>query len=311
MPVNSTWRETKLNIPSETTFQHEFKDTTPNHIFINNNSSSPLYIGLNRNTNNNNYDMIVPAYGTKLLARDNGTKSIFLYHEHPETVRVVIQSVFKDFDPASVPQTQEISSVAAGGVLGVVDVDEIQSELPAGTQKIGGVYIDEFSASLPSGNNNIGAVDVDSLPSIPAGSENIGSVDVDTMPEVDINSLPSLPSGNNVIGKTEAGNNTKSWSSQTTTDDFEKLDANWQKRNTKDGTIVIENTGDNEGEYEVLGSVDNGSTFPVTIDSGTISAGENEIIELTRYYTDIEIRIKAASAGSQTDIEAKGAAIAA
>ncbi|HCN7007076.1 TPA: hypothetical protein N6134_005032 [Escherichia coli] len=49
----------------------------------------------------------------------------------------------------------------ANGLLGIVEVNNILSPLPTGTNTIGGVVVTSIDVPLPTGNNKIGRVDID------------------------------------------------------------------------------------------------------------------------------------------------------
>lgn len=182
MAENNTWREQRVLVPQNTVQPIHFIDTEPNYVLVINNAGANVYIGVDQLLDVNNFDIIVPPYGKKIYARALGFKEIFAYTEAPGGANIHVTSFYQEFDPTAISQTQEIVGTSAGGLLGVVDVNNILTSLPAGTNTIGQVGIASFGAPLPAGTNNI------------------GDVDIATMPSVTVGSLPALPSGTNVIG---------------------------------------------------------------------------------------------------------------
>lgn len=184
---NSTWREQRITVPQSQVKEIFFIDTEPNHVIIANNSGGNVYVCSLPQVNTSNFDIIIPAYGKKLYAKELPFKKIFVYTEVPGGASLHVISFYGPFNPASIAQTQEIVGVSAGGLLGVVDINNIINPLPAGTNKIGQVDISGFGAALPAGANKIGKVDVDLfLNPLPAGNNNIGDVDVVSLPDLNV-----------------------------------------------------------------------------------------------------------------------------
>jgi hypothetical protein len=105
--------------------------------------------------------------------------------------------------------------------------------------------------------------------------------------------------------------NTHTWEPKTTTNDWEVLPDDWASRLLKTLTLVIENTGANSGDVRVLGSVDGGETYDLTLQSATtIASGEIVIVDVSRYITDVRIEAKTATLDAPTDIIARAAGIA-
>ena len=104
---------------------------------------------------------------------------------------------------------------------------------------------------------------------------------------------------------------THTWPSMTTTNDWEVLPPDWASRLLKTLTLVIENTGANSGDVRVLGSVDGGETYDLTLQSmTTIASGEIVIVDVSRYTTHVRIEAKTATLDAPTDIIARAAGIA-
>lgn len=159
---NGTWREQRIPLKPVTSETIYFNDTNPNHILISNPVASPLYVGVNGNVNPTSYDMVIPPYGTRLYARMNGTNRLYVYSDSIETVQAQITSWEDEFNPASIAQSTEMVGAGADGLLGIVEVNNILSPLPTGTNVIGGVFVSQFAAALPTGDNKIGRVVVES-----------------------------------------------------------------------------------------------------------------------------------------------------
>lgn len=188
-----TWREQRVRLAPSTPDVVYFNDTKPNHILISNPTSSAIYIGVNGNVNASSYDMIIPPYATKLYARMMGVTRLYMYTDNPDSVLVQVTSWAGDFDPASVAQSTEMVGAGAEGLLGIVEINNILSSLPAGTNVLGGVFISSFGASLPSGNNKIGNV------GLVAGTEIIGKVMVESLPQDSCTSIKVTASEANKI----------------------------------------------------------------------------------------------------------------
>lgn len=158
----STWREQRVTVPAQTPVPVNWTDTSPNIIIIANNGNSRVYVGQSANVGPSTYDLIVPPYGTRLYARPLPITTMWVY-SLVET-RIHVASMEGEFSPLMISQTQEISALAASGLLGVVDVNQILSPLPAGTNEIGSVQISGFGEPLPEGNNLIGRVQIENAP---------------------------------------------------------------------------------------------------------------------------------------------------
>lgn len=181
----STWREQRVRIPAGSVKEVNFLDTIPNHIYFANNSAYNIYVSISPLVNQTLFDMIIAPYATKLFARDEGTRQIYIYNSGITDADVAVNSFYADFDPRSLPQTSEITGSSAASILGVVDIGELTKPLPVGGNVIGGVFI---ASELPAGDNIIGKVGIDG--SIPAGVNEIGKVGI----------TGSLPGGVNKIG---------------------------------------------------------------------------------------------------------------
>lgn len=177
------WREDRVVLQSKEVYKYIFHDTRPNHMVFSNNSNSNLYVCSSSLVSDRTFDMIVPPYGTKLYARQDGVGQIFMYQESAQPITVMITSFVDTFNPASITQTQEIVATSGSGLLGVVTVDKIYGELPSGTKNIGRVDIENITKSLPPGSNKIGSVDVEDFKKpLPPGENVIGKVEVTNFP---------------------------------------------------------------------------------------------------------------------------------
>lgn len=173
---NGTWREQQVTLQPSQPETIYFNDTMPNYIQISNSSPNPLYIGVNGSVNSTSYDMVIPAYATRLYARMGGTSRLYLYSDAAEALSIQVSSWEDEFNPAAIAQSVELVGSGENGLLGIVEINNILSSLPAGDNVIGGVIIADYAAQLPTGNNKIGRVELD------AGTQKIGKVDVDTLP---------------------------------------------------------------------------------------------------------------------------------
>lgn len=178
--VNGTWREQQATIKPGVSEVVYFRDTKPNYFHIVNSSASPLYVSLSGESSANTYDIAIPPYGTRVHQRMHGSDRIYLFSNATDQFRLVISSWEGEFDPASLAQSQEMVGAGADGLLGIVEVNNLLSPLPAGTNNIGGVVVNEFARPLPTGNNVIGRVQVEPLP---AGTASIGKVEVTKAPD--------------------------------------------------------------------------------------------------------------------------------
>lgn len=155
-----TWREQRVTIKPSTSEIVYFYDTKPNHILISNNAPVPVFVGIGTIASATTYDMIVPGYGTRMFPRITGVEQIYLYTESNEDVTLQITSWEGDFNPASIPQSQEVVSGSVDGVLGIVNVNNFMNPLPSGNNHIGQISIANFNNPLPEGDNHIGYVSV-------------------------------------------------------------------------------------------------------------------------------------------------------
>lgn len=170
----STWREQHVAVPANTPVSVNWNDTSPNIIIIANNGNSRVYVGQSANVSPTTYDIIIPPFGTRLYARPLPITTMWLF-SLVET-RVHIASMEGEFSPLMVSQTQEISAMAASGLLGTVDVNQIYAPLPAGTNEIGSVQISGFGEPLPAGTNEIGKVRVSGFDTPIQGFGQIGDL---------------------------------------------------------------------------------------------------------------------------------------
>lgn len=158
---NGTWREQRHTLQPASSETIYFADTNPNHLLISNTAPAPLYVGVNGNVNPSSYDMVIPAYGTRLYARMMGSNRVYVFSDSVESVGVQITSWEGEFDPASIAQSTEMIGAGANGLLGIVEVNNLLAPLPTGTNVIGGVFIADFAKPLPTGSNNLGRVNID------------------------------------------------------------------------------------------------------------------------------------------------------
>lgn len=200
---NSSWRESRIIIPPKSEREVIFMDTRPNWFYINNLSSTELFVGILNIPTAYSYDFKVAPNANGMSMRDTGVDRIRVYNNSMEQANIVVQSMLTAFDPSVLvgnTNSTQSSGGGGGGVSESVSIKSFGASLPAGSNNIGKVEVStmpdvslELTNPLPTGTNKIGKVDVSSLPSIPTGSNIIGSVNV--------NSIPPLPEGTNVIGK--------------------------------------------------------------------------------------------------------------
>ncbi len=152
--------------------------------------------------------------------------------------------------------------------------------------------------------------DIDALDAAMAteqGPGGAGSVIVDNP---DTNPVPiNVPAGSSIPMTTASA--TTAWAAQTTTDANAVLGTPWNKTGLKTTTVVIHNTGTtNAATVTVEGSVD-GTNWDFTIFAGTsTAAGARQVVRFADYFTHIRILIRATTAGAQTTVVARAAAIA-
>lgn len=160
MAENNTFRESRIVVPATTPTPFSEGNTRPNYFVLVNNSAGYVYLGVSPNVSTSVFETIIPPYGTRSYGRPDAPMELWLY----ATVQtsLYIASMEREFDPSMIAQTQEIATVSATGLLGVVQVKNILEALPAGT-------------------NNIGDVDVVTLPALPAGANQIGGVTTDAV----------------------------------------------------------------------------------------------------------------------------------
>lgn len=107
------------------------------------------------------------------------------------------------------------------------------------------------------------------------------------------------------------------WSATQTTNAFAPLGATkdertWDKPGWRTTTIVIRNTGANAATIRVVGSVDQGKTFDVTLLAAeSLAAGQTKVLSFTTYVSQVQVQAQAAVADAQTTVEAYGEATAA
>ncbi len=178
---------------------------------------------------------------------------------------------------------------------------------------LNGPDIDALDAAMATeqGPGGAGSVIVDNpdtnpIPiNVPAGSSLSTIVD-----NPDTNPVPiNVPVGSSI--PTTVSSAITTWAVQTTTDANAVLGTPWNKTGLKTTTVVIHNTGTtNAATVTVEGSVD-GTNWDFTIFAGTsTAAGARQVVRFADYFTHIRILIRATTAGAQTTVVARAAAIA-
>lgn len=137
----STWREDRYEIQPNDATAIYFRDTKPNHIYVANNGPLPLYMSA-ASVSPTTFDMIIPPFGQRLFSKEMGVDRFSLYSENKEVVTITVNSWEGEFDPASLPQSQEIVTTGATGLLGTMDIREMLNALPPGNNMIGRVYVE-------------------------------------------------------------------------------------------------------------------------------------------------------------------------
>lgn len=137
----STWREQRLTVPAGQVQTVYFDDTKPNHAYVANNGAIQMYFSLS-SVSESTFDMILPPFGTRLYAREMGFQQFQVYNPGTDDIQIMVTSFEGKFDPATLPQTQEIVSNSASGLLGTMNVKTIIDPLPEGTNHIGVVSLD-------------------------------------------------------------------------------------------------------------------------------------------------------------------------
>ncbi len=83
-------------------------------------------------------------------------------------------------------------------------------------------------------------------------------------------------------------------------------DGNLDTRHYKSKTVAITNTGANDARITIMGSVDGGSNFDITILSdGLLTAGNTVIADEARAMTDISIEARSDMAGMSTTVNSR------
>lgn len=177
-----------------------FSDTKPNHVYINNLSSSDLFIGVSVIPDSNTYDKWIAPSSDGLWARELGVTRIQIYVQGADNTRVQVTSFEGDFNPTTLASASDTVANSGGGG-GSFDgiIRGFNAPLPSGGNNIGKVVVSEMPAipieqkPLVAGTANIGKVDIASMPSLPVGSNKIGNVGIsggvtiDSMPPVSLN----------------------------------------------------------------------------------------------------------------------------
>lgn len=154
--LNPSYRQERVTIAAQTILEVNFQDTRPNYCYFANNSAYNLYASINPLVSNTLFDIIIPPYSTKLLARPELMHQIYINNVSPlGAADLVVISFQAPFDPRNLPQTQEIVGASAAGLLGIIEVSQITGSLPAGTNQIGFV---KLGSEIPAGTQKIGKV---------------------------------------------------------------------------------------------------------------------------------------------------------
>jgi len=151
----SSYREQIVTILPGQVHTVQFSDTQPNHYYINNLSTSDVYLGITKLPNPTKYDLYVGPSEQRVTGREKGVQQIYLHNDSANPATVELTTFAKPFDPTILLSVSQQSGSAA----------RPSSNIITG-----------FTASLPQGFNHIGSVRVDDLPPIPAGTNTIGKV---------------------------------------------------------------------------------------------------------------------------------------
>lgn len=178
-----------------------FNDTKPNHVYINNLSTSDLFLGVSVIPDADTYDKWIAPASDGLWARELGVTRIQLYVNGADNTRVQVTSFEGDFNPTTLASASDTVANSGGGGGAAFDgiIRGFNAPLPSGGNNIGKVVVSEMPAfqieqkPLVAGSANIGKVDIASMPSLPVGANKIGNVGIaggvtiDAMPPVSLN----------------------------------------------------------------------------------------------------------------------------
>lgn len=159
-------RETIVNVGDSVTTLVEFADNTqPNYFQLSNPCPQPLFVSTNPQVSNTRADLIVPAYGTKLLVLMHGVRQIYLKCYDQDNHDVTIKSWEGEFDPNVIAQSQDITVSDPQNDLGIVtvgnmpenqDVTVTNTNLNVTVSNMPVEQDVEVTKPLPAGTNNIG-----------------------------------------------------------------------------------------------------------------------------------------------------------
>lgn len=156
-----SYREQRVHIPAQSGVTIYFNDTFPNHVLFTNSSPAAIYAGLAGSVNSQNYDIAIQPYGTRLLPSLQQFTRVYVYNSGSDDTTITAKSWLGEFDPAAIAQSVEMVGAGANGLLGIVEINNILTPLPAGNNLIGAVSIAGMEKPLPTGPNNIGRVDIE------------------------------------------------------------------------------------------------------------------------------------------------------
>ena len=159
---SNTWRETEIKARAGAVEQIDFRDTTPNHFLLKNHGDSPVYAAMATEPSAKYHDIMIPAGGTKTMARLGACSRIFILNTSASPARVHVTSFYKE------ELSAEFLIGGGGGNTVIAGGGE------GGGDGTGGI-ISGFAVSLPVGGNHIGSVLVDNTSSQPVPTTMQGS----------------------------------------------------------------------------------------------------------------------------------------
>ena len=95
----SSWRKHDLTIKPHEVYTLNFRDTLPNIFVVNNANMATLKIGISSIPRVDSYEFKVEYNTNETLGRPIGTNNIYILNDSSVTVKIVVFSIEKEFDP--------------------------------------------------------------------------------------------------------------------------------------------------------------------------------------------------------------------
>lgn len=162
----SKWKNEKVTLNPGEVNSFFFNERHVNHVIIYNNSYASVKASLSANVDNVNFEIDIPPYGTRIIARQNPFVKLFLYSDFPSSL--VMDSFYEKFSPLTYLGNNSNSPVNVQGVAGI----SIQSHLQKTIQTHNAVSVPASGTSSQSSYMDLQGFDMIAITFINDAAQN-------------------------------------------------------------------------------------------------------------------------------------------